>query len=509
MKKVLGCVVVLALASGVSAASGDVDARIKRVERGLRPSVLIRGGPVWTIEERMASRNVPGLSVAVIHDFEIEWAKGYGVIESGTEKPVTTETLFQAASISKPFGAVVALYLVERGQLDLDSDVNDKLRSWKIPENDLTRDEKVTLRRILTHTAGLTVHGFRGYDVAGGEQVPTILEVLDGKEPANSDPIRVDIVPGTRFRYSGGGYTIMQLLIEDVTGRPFHELAEELVFVPLGMTSSSIRKPLPEELSERVSAGHLRDGTVIEGYWFLPSGSVCCGLWTTPVDLARFAIEVQQSLKGESNRILSEAMTSEMLASHKGENFGMGMGLVVMRDETYFSHSGGNHGFRCIMIAHKDKGYGAAVMTNSDHGAFLFNEILRSIAREYGWDGFSSEEYESMGDLIASYRRLKQESPGDPSVSEESLNRAGYDMMAVEDYAAAIALLSLNVELYPLSANCYDSLAEAYMKSGDRENAIMYYKKALETLDTHPRENERYTNLRENITAHLEELQKP
>jgi CubicO group peptidase (beta-lactamase class C family) len=509
MKKALGFIVVLFLASAaMPASSDDTVTKIERVENGLLPSVLLKDGPTWTIGERMQNYHVPGLAVAVIKDFKIEWAKGYGVIEAGTDKPVTTEILFQAASISKPVGAAVALYLVERGQLELDSPVNDKLRSWKIPENEFTKDEKVTLRRILTHTAGLTVSGFRGYDVAGGEKVPTIIDVLDGKKPANSDSVRVDIVPGTRFRYSGGGYTVMQLLVEDVTGKPFHELAGEMIFAPLGMTSSSIEKPLPEELYERISAGHLRDGTVIEGYWFLPSGSTCCGLWTTPVDLAKFAIELQQSLRGESIRILSAGMTGEMLKPHKGENYGLGMGLAGKEGEVYFTHSGGNRGFKCIVIAHKDKGYGAAVMTNSDTGVPLYNEIVRSIANVYGWEGFLPEEYASIEDLIDKARKRKKESPGDQSVSEGSLNRTGYEMISAGDYAAAIAILSLNVELYPKSANCYDSLAEAYMGSGDKEAAVTYYRKALEVLDRYPKENERFSSLRENISKHLEELQK-
>ncbi|MBN1164595.1 MAG: class A beta-lactamase-related serine hydrolase [Candidatus Krumholzibacteriota bacterium] len=508
MKKIFWLIVLSVIASEAAAESTDIEERRERVERGLLPSVLLREGPVWTIAERMDHYGVPGLSLAVINDFRIDWARGYGVIESGSELPITTETLFQAASISKPVGAVVALHLVEGGLLDLDGDVNDQLRSWKVPENDYTRDEKVTLRRILTHTAGLTVHGFRGYDVAGGEEVPTIIEVLEGREPANSDPVRVDQVPGTRFSYSGGGYTVMQLLIEDVTGRPLHQLAGEIVFTPLGMTNSSLAKPLPEKLSQKISAGHLRDGKVIEGYWFLPSGSVCCGLWTTPVDLARFAVELQQSLRGESNKMLSPATTAEMFSPHQGENFGLGMGLVGEGDDVYFSHSGGNQGFRCILIAHKDKGYGAVIMTNSDNGGLIYNEILRGIAREYGWQGFLPREYESIEDLIRSYSDLNRENPGNAAVAEGKLNREGYEMMQAGNYQAAIAILSFNVELYPLSANCYDSLAEAYLKKGDRESAIRYYNEALQILDEHPRENARYQNLKDNIQKHLEELQK-
>jgi len=444
----------------------------------------------------------------VIDDCRIAWAKGYGVIEKGQSNPVTEQTLFQAASISKPVAATLALHLVEQGLLDLDRNVNEMLQSWKIPENDFTRDEKITLRRILSHTAGLTVHGFRGYDVAGGEKIPTIQEVLDGVEPANSDPVRVDIVPGTKFRYSGGGYTVMQLLIEDTTGRPLFELADEVVFAPLGMTSSTFQKPLPPSLVARTSAGHLEDGSSITGYWFLPSGSICCGLWTTPSDLARFAIELQRSYRGESNKILSAEMTQEMLTQQQGTNFGLGMGLLEEGRDVYFTHSGGNVGFRCILIAHRDKGYGMVVMSNSDNLGSLYHEILRSVAREYGWDGILPHEYESIDDVIASYRKRKQENPADGTVSENSINMAGYEMMWAGDVEAAIALLELNVQLYPQSANCYDSLAEAYGNKGDAQKAIEYYKKALSLLDEHPRANESNQRLRKSIPQKLEQIEK-
>jgi CubicO group peptidase (beta-lactamase class C family) len=299
----------------------------------------------------------------------------------------------------------------------------------------------------------------------------------------------------------------MQLLVEDVTGRHLSGLARELIFVPVGMTHSSFEKPLPEELYAKISAGHLRDGTVIEGYWFLPQGSTCCGLWTTPADLARFAIEIQKSLRGESNRILSVDMTEQMLTPEAVGGFGLGMGLVGAVPDIYFSHSGGNVGFKCVVIAHESKGYGAAIMTNSDNGGALYQEILRGIADVYGWEGLLPKEYASVEELVDSYRARNRENPHDPAVSEASLNREGYEMLQAGEHRTAIAILSLNAELYPRSANCWDSLAEAYLTSGDEEKAIAHYTKALETLDTYPKENERFTTLRENITKHLELLQ--
>ena len=198
--------------------------RIERVEKGFHPILLDRNESPFelTVQKLMQMYRVPGLSVAVIDNFKIVWAKGYGVTEAGTMTSVTTDTLFQAGSVSKPVAAVGALHLAEQRKLSLDEDVNSRLVSWKVPENNFTKNEKVTLRRILSHSAGLTVHGFNGYDI--DESIPTLLQILNGEPPANNQPIRVDSVPGTRWRYSGGGTLIAQQLMIDVTGRPFPQL---------------------------------------------------------------------------------------------------------------------------------------------------------------------------------------------------------------------------------------------------------------------------------------------
>jgi CubicO group peptidase (beta-lactamase class C family) len=519
MKRTIVLLTILAVMAGAAAAADATEqgaktteaqtderiaARIERIEKGLTPSIRIKDGPVWNIRDLMERLNVPGLAVAVFKNYEIEWVKGYGVTDAASKAPVSDETLFQAASISKPVAAMVALHFVEKGVLDLDEDVNEKLHSWKVPENEFTRDEKVTLRRILSHTAGLTVSGFRGY--AEGEPVPNILQVLDGKEPSNNDPIRVDIVPGSTYRYSGGGYTVLQLLIEDVTGRPLHELARELVFEPLGMDHSSFQKPLPEGLLAKTSSGHLRDGSPMRGHWYLDTGSTCCGLWTTPADLARFAIEIQKSLRGESNEILTAGSAGLMVTPQSPSPAGLGMFVQRRNGTVYFSHSGGNLGFGCHVVASADGRYGAAVMTNSDVGGALYPALLRSIALEYQWKDYLPREYDSIDDALAEFRKLKKDSPDDPGVSEGSLNRLGYEMLGAKEFETAIALFQLNAEFHPTSANVYDSLAEAYMTAGNREKAVELYREALEMLDAHPEENKRYERLRETIPQRLEEL---
>lgn len=510
-RTILFAAIIVIFAGTVFAALGAdtnkaLAARIERIENGLSPALRIKGGPTWNLRDRMEQLRVPGLAVAVFDNYEIQWVKGYGVTDAASQKPVTEETLFQAASISKPVAAVVALHFVEKGLLDLDGDVNQKLRSWKIPENEFTRDQKVTLRRILSHTAGLTVSGFRGY--AQGEPVPNILQVLDGAAPSNNDAIRVDMVPGSAYWYSGGGYTVLQLLLEDLTGTPLYDLTQELVFGPLGMDHSSFQKPLPEALQAKTTLGHLRDGASMQGHWFLDTGSTCCGLWTTPVDLARFAIDIQKSLKGESDRVLNPETARLLVTPQPPGNAGLGMAVQQQNGTVYFSHSGGNPGFACRLVASAEGGRGAAVMTNSETGGAVYLELLRSIAAEYQWEDFLPPEFESVEAALAALRALKEGSPDDPVVSEGGMNQVGYQMLLAQDYEAAIAVFQLNVEFYPRSANVYDSLAEAYMTNGNKEKAIEFYQKALATLDEYPDENQRNGRLRESIPRQLEELQR-
>ncbi|MGH7506786.1 MAG: serine hydrolase domain-containing protein [Longimicrobiales bacterium] len=371
---------------GAQNSADPTAARIQRIENGLLPYHVIAGQPLpeMSIAERMKRYNVPGVSIAVIDSGELAWARGYGETEAGGA-PVDTTTLFQAASISKPVAAMAALRLVEQGALDLDEDVNAKLRSWRVPANGYTRTEHVTLRRLLSHNAGLTVHGFRGY--AANEAVPSVVQVLDGEDPANSAPVRVDTMPGAIWRYSGGGFTVAQLLMADVTGRAFPALMRELVFDPAGMTGSTYQQPLPDSLTARAATGHRGNGQPVAGKWHTYPEMAAAGLWTTPSDLARLAIEVQRSLQGESNRVISAAMTREMLSRQAG-SYGLGFGLNGSGDSASFAHGGANEGFRAQFFAFNERGQGAVIMTNGDNGSPLAIEILRAIAREYGWPAY-------------------------------------------------------------------------------------------------------------------------
>ena len=376
---------------GQTAGADAVSQRIERVENGLLPPAVLKGEPPekMKLADRMRFYKTPGVSIALINDGKIEWARGYGVLEAGTKEPVTPETLFQAASISKSLTAMVALRLVEQGQLDLDSDVNKRLVSWKVPENDFTKDQKVTVRRLLAHTAGVTVPGFLGYP--SDKPLPELRQILEGEKPANSAPIRVDMTPGAKFRYSGGGYVILQQLMMDVTGKPFPELMQTMFLQKLGMTHSTFQQPLSPALASTAAAGHLPNGKEMEGKWFVLPELAPDGLWTTPTDLARLLIEVQKARLGKSNKILSTKSINQMLTPQI-DNVALGWLVDGKDDSARFSFGGSNVGYKSRMLAYMNSGRGIVVMTNGENGAELTTEILRSVAAEYGWPDFHPRE---------------------------------------------------------------------------------------------------------------------
>ena len=578
-------------------AGSDAQSRIERIENGLLPPVLVKGEAGWNIRERMEHYNVPGVSVAVIDGFRVVWAKGYGVKDLETKEPVTESTIFQAASISKTLNATAILRMVQEGKLSLDEDVNTYLRSWKLPENEFTAGKKVTIANLLSHTGGTTVSGFPGYRM--GAPMPTLEQILNGESPANTAPIVVDTEPGAVFRYSGGGTTILQLLLVELEGKPYPLLMKETVLDPIGMSGSSFSQPLTPELQRLAATAHGRGGKPIEGEYYVYPELAAAGLWTTPSDLAAFAIEHQLSLQGKSNKILSREMEEMMTMPYIGPAYGLGFTIQNRENEIYFAHGGGNVGFVCMLIAHKQKGYGAVVMTNGSSNDLL-GELVRAIAKEYSWDGYLNEPYElfavpretleryagryridvdqvalvavnedhldvdvtgespialypiaenefirrdkegrvhfaggagegwnalilteggasmsfarmtddqkipyellSSGDIdeaIGRYREIRKDAARHPSIDERRINGIGYELMGAGKLREAIAILALNVEFYPSSSNVYDSLGEAYLKSGERELAIESYATSLELNPANANAAEALKKLRE------------
>lgn len=371
--------------------------KIDQVQNGL---MEFRNGKLAKVNvslpERMQQYLVPGFGVAVINDYKIAWTKGYGVLEQGIPKRVTSDSLFASGSISKPVSAAAALALVEKGYLQLDEDVNVKLRSWKVPENEFTKTEKVTLRRLLSHSAGLNDGGAPSFAV--GEERFTAVQTLDAVSIADSgvperhaDPVRVQAVPGTGFLYSPGGYTIVTVLMEDVEKKPFDAILRDTVFKRLSMRSSTFEQPLPDRLLQRATTEH-KGGQPLNGKRRYFPGLAAGGLWTTPADLAQFAIEIMRCWSGDSHKILSQASVREMLTCQVGhydpKTGGQGLGFWVQSQGKGFviGHKGGTYGSSCQLVGFPATGQGAVIMANDRPGGEkLVPETLFAIGTAYSW----------------------------------------------------------------------------------------------------------------------------
>jgi CubicO group peptidase (beta-lactamase class C family) len=332
--------------------------------------------------------NVPGMSVAVIKDFRIHWVKSYGVADVETGKAVEEGTLFQAASISKPVTAMAALRLAQEGRFSLDDDVNALLKSWKVPSSGLTAAGPVTPRSLFSHSSGSDDgFGFPGYDPSAPR--PTVVQILNGEAPSNTGPVPFARPPYQAMKYSGGGLTIMQLALTDLTGVPFPELLRQKVLGPLGMESSTYEQPLPDALAPQAARAHNGAGLSKGAPWHVYPELAAAGLWTTPSDLARFIIEVQKAYRGPAGAVLTQASAREMIAPVGVGAYAVGFSIERRGEGWYFSHGGSNWGFRATVVGHVRNGYGLAVMTNGDNGGSVTAELQARVAAAYGWDALN------------------------------------------------------------------------------------------------------------------------
>jgi CubicO group peptidase (beta-lactamase class C family) len=375
----------------------QVENRLVHIDANANP----QWGNTSNLVERMKYYKTPGVSIAVIDENKIDWAKSYGLRDVDKEEVTTTQTLFHAGSVAKSLSAAATLTLVEQGLLDLEDDVNKELTSWRIPENEFTRVEKVTLRRLLSHSAGIA-DGLtnRGPDdpmpsyVTFGDELPdvTIKQLLEGLPEDYIMPVRVTQVPGTSYRYANADYGILELLIEDRLGQPFDDFMQAAVLDRFDMAHSSYHQPLPPDLKSLSASEHTVDGKPMEGgrtnFPFHAAGS----LWTTPGDLAVFMIDLMQAYQGASGHILSPQMAQEMISaqievpSHPlADAYGLGVDLKSTSQGPLVLHTGGTWGSCSVIWFYPQLGKGAAVMINSASGGLLRFEILLSIASIYGW----------------------------------------------------------------------------------------------------------------------------
>ena len=381
--KTVFLIICFAATTGFAATQPPV---IGSMERSVTPLVVIHGEqrPPVSLAMRMTQLHINAVSIAVIRDGKLAWARAYGFADKERNIAATPDTLFQAGSISKPLTALAALKRVDAGALDLDRNVNAYLKSWQLPDNEFTAVHKVTIRNILSHTAGLTVWGFPGY--ARDSQIPSTVEVLDGK--GNTPAIRVWKQPDLSWRYSGGGYTILQLLLSDQSGLPFPVLMRDWVLKPLQMNHSTYEQPLPEALRAMAASGYDRNGKKVEGDWHVYPEMAAAGLWTTPRELAKYVIAIQNTNLGRTH-FLAPKMVRAMLTPGMNNH---GLGPVITADGLRFGHGGADEGFQAEMTGFLDGRGGAVVMANSDNGGRLAQELILTLGSLYAWPGIKPVE---------------------------------------------------------------------------------------------------------------------
>ena len=353
--------------------------------------------PTFNVEERLRRNSTPALAAAVIDNGEIVFARGYGLTRAGGDEAADDDTVFSVGSVSKIVNAALILRLVADGALDLDKDINTYLTSWKVPDNVYAREAPVTLRNLLSHTAGFTVHGFP--DFQPGDDLPTAIETLEGERPARTDPVRVTFTPGERMRYSGGGTTVSQVLVEDVTGLSYNEAARKYVFDPLGMTRSTFANPLPASHGNIARAHDDRgEPTALPRGWEAMPEMAASGLWASAGDLSVFLLALIQSVRGESD-FLPEALAIDMMTRESHSWHGLGPRLNGEGETFVFHHGGANDSYRAWIEGHPETGDGALFIANSRNGHFILREARLSAARAFDWAIDLEDGYEELEDL--------------------------------------------------------------------------------------------------------------
>ena len=367
----------IVVAIGVLLSSGHLRAQpFEALQHGLdihAPDGLIAQNA--DLAEAMRKLHIPSEDVALIESGRLAWSHVFGTAPDNA--------IYQAASLSKLVTAVAASRLVDRGVLDLDRDVNDYLTGWRVPENDFTRDHPVTLRQLLSMTAGIGVPGYLGYEP--GQKLPTLQQILDGTPPANSPSVRVEAIPGSRYAYSGGGFEIVQALIEAKTKVKFQDALQDLLLRPAGMANSYFLQPLPGELVRRAATGHDANGNELPGGWRVVPELAAGGLWTSAMDLARLSLELERAYRGESGALLTRATAQAMMTQQNGGPYGLGAAVAGNGASRVIMKRGQNIGYQSYMLLFPETGQGIVVLTGSDNGTTLATALIRRAAAAYQW----------------------------------------------------------------------------------------------------------------------------
>jgi CubicO group peptidase (beta-lactamase class C family) len=382
------CLLALLILPGSAALAQSVNDKLAEAEKNLVGNIRIKGEQPMLLTNRMAYYHVPGVSVAVIKNYKIVEAKGYGVADDSLQNPVTTQTLFQAGSVSKSLNSVGIMKLIQEKKLDLYADINNYLQRWKFPYDSISRGRIVSMAQLLSHTAGVNLPGFPGYNRGG--KLPNIIQMLNGSPPANTPRVKAEIEPGKKMVYSGGGVLISQLVIMDITQQAYETYMQESVLTPLGMTHSLFQ--LTTDL-DNVATGHYADGREIYGRYRVYPEQAAAGLWCTPTDIAKYIIEMQLAYIGGPAKVLTQEISRLMLKPYHNNRTGLGVFIDTLNGTPYFQHAGVTSGFRCQYYGSVEGGNGVVVMINGENDGII-KEIINSIALVYKLKGlFQSVMY--------------------------------------------------------------------------------------------------------------------
>lgn len=366
--------------------------KIQQVERHLTPNVDFvfadSAKQQYSIIERMNYYGVPSVSIAVIDNGKVAWTKAYGLADVSTQRKVDANTLYQAASLSKTVNAALILKLVQQGKLDLDKDVRGYLKTWTFLDNELSQGKPITLRALLSHTAGMNLHGFKGYDQKAS--LPDINAILDGKSPANTEAVKAVQVPGTKQEYSGGGILVSQKVVEDQISQDYNALVKRIVFNALKMTRSVFTPSPTGLLVKNLAYAHDLNKKLIEGDYMRHPEGAPDALWATSADYARLVVALQNSIQHKKDAWLDASTSKAMMTPVLG-NAALGFFILDKGGELYFTHQGANVGFRSIFFANMTTGQGVVIFVNSDNGQIM-EEIANSVALAYGWKNFYAPE---------------------------------------------------------------------------------------------------------------------
>ncbi|MBO6506559.1 MAG: beta-lactamase family protein [Kordiimonadaceae bacterium] len=408
-----------------SASSADDQPSLDQLAENLRPRVSVGTEPPrYTLADRMARFGVAGVAIAVLEDGKILHSGGFGVLQAGGNEPVNADTLFSVGSVSKVATATMLMKMQAQGLIDMDTDIRDYLKSWELPAS----DTPITLRMILSHTAGFNVHGFG--DFLPGAELPTVYDTLNGTSPATHGAVRFVDAPGSRYRYSGGGYTVAQLVATDVAGKDFPTLADELLFAPLGMDRSSFANPLPTSFTN-VAKAHNRSGEPValpRGYEAMPE-MAASGLWTSANELGAMVAALIESYRTVGG-YLPQADTADMMTKVSPSEHGMGPRLEGSGMTRMFHHGGANNSYRAWIEGHLVTGNGLVVLTNGTNGDDLFLEIRNAAADVYGWNlnqPVSLAPVPSPDAMLASYAGKYEPSGNYPLAHRENMIGWIYD----------------------------------------------------------------------------------